>query len=132
MLAVVFFLRPFVNTCWAKIPLRTDHSALQWLRRTPRPVGQQARWLTTIEEFDFDIQHRAGRTHANADAMSRRPHCIDVIRTLPSASAQPSNLPDGWTRETLCSEQRNDSDLGWVLTKLLLSDQSPTLEKFGL
>jgi hypothetical protein len=39
--------------------LRTDHAALQWLRRTLEPMAQLARWLTFIELFDFDIQHRA-------------------------------------------------------------------------
>jgi len=53
--------------------LRTDHAALQWLRRTPEPLGQQARWLTFIEMFDFAVVHRAGTKHGNADGLSRRP-----------------------------------------------------------
>ena len=43
------------------------------LRRTPGPVGQQARWLEQMEEYDFIVEHRSGSKHANADAMSRRP-----------------------------------------------------------
>jgi len=53
--------------------IQTDHSALQWLRTTPEPIGQQARWCEIREEFDFQIVHRLGRLHGNADAMSRRP-----------------------------------------------------------
>jgi transposase InsO family protein len=34
---------------------------------------QQARWLETMEEFNFTVEHRAGRLHCNADAMSRIP-----------------------------------------------------------
>jgi len=35
-----------------------------------------ARWLTFIEEFDYEVVHRDGRKHSNADGLSRRagPH----------------------------------------------------------
>src|SRR5208282_1124204 len=58
--------RPFV--------VRTDHSSLQWLRRTPEPMPQQARWLAFIEQFQYSIEHRPGNRHVNADALSRIPH----------------------------------------------------------
>ena len=56
-----------------KFVIRTDHSALQSLRRTPEPIGQQARWQAFIEQFDFEICHRPGTRHLNTDALSRRP-----------------------------------------------------------
>jgi hypothetical protein len=37
------------------------------------PEGQIARWFEILAAYDFEIEHRAGRSHANADAMSRRP-----------------------------------------------------------
>jgi len=49
-----------------------DYAALSWLRRTPEPMPQLARWLTFIEEFDYEIVHRDGKRHANADGLSRR------------------------------------------------------------
>ena len=57
--------------------IRTDHSALTLLRRSPDPIGQQARWLEILEEFNFSIEHRPGARHENADAMSR---CFCKIR----------------------------------------------------
>ena len=33
---------------------------------------QAARWLEFIEEYDFNILHRAGQVHNNCDALSRR------------------------------------------------------------
>ena len=36
-------------------------------------MGQVARWLQIIGEYDFEIIHRAGRSHQNADSLSRRP-----------------------------------------------------------
>ena len=52
--------------------IRTDHAALTWLRRTAEPMPQLARWLTFIEQFDYEIEHRPGAKHGNADGLSRR------------------------------------------------------------
>jgi len=74
LLAVVFYAKMFRQYLLGRqFLIRTDHSALQWLRTTPEPIGQQARWCEILEEFDFQIIHRPGRNHGNADALSRRP-----------------------------------------------------------
>ena len=43
-----------------------------------RPEGQMARWLEELATYDFVIEHRAGRVHNNADALSRRPCSSDL------------------------------------------------------
>ena len=53
--------------------LRTDHGSLTWLRNFKEPEGQLARWLEQLQELDFRIEHRPGRKHINADALSRLP-----------------------------------------------------------
>jgi len=53
--------------------IRTDHAALSWLQRTAEPMPQLTRWLTYIEQYDYEIVHRPGVRHGNADALSRRP-----------------------------------------------------------
>jgi transposase InsO family protein len=74
LLAVVFFTKQFrPYLLGRKFVIRTDHSALRWLKSTPEPIGQQARWLERLEEFDYQIEHRPGKSHNNADALSRRP-----------------------------------------------------------
>ncbi|GFV27577.1 retrovirus-related Pol polyprotein from transposon 412 [Trichonephila clavipes] len=46
--------------------------------------GQVARWIQRLNEYYFDIRHRKGSSHGNADALSRRPcpencrHCSRV------------------------------------------------------
>jgi hypothetical protein len=75
--------------------LRVDHSALSYLRKTPDIMGQAARWLEFIEEYDFRILHRAGQAHNNCDSLSRRPQegdtdsegtaiCQRIARSQPS------------------------------------------------
>lgn len=80
MLALVDALKHF--RCYLlgkKFLVRTDHSALQWLRTFKEPVGQVARWIEQLAEYNFDIVHRAGKQHANADALSRYPSTVVSI-----------------------------------------------------
>ena len=59
-----------------KFILRTDHKALQWLLNWKRPnTSQFCLWKSELEAFDFDIQHRNGVNHGNADALSRYIQC---------------------------------------------------------
>lgn len=74
LLAVVTFIsqfRPYL--LGRKFTLRTDHGSLQWLLNFKDPTGQLARWLEKVQEFDFDIVHRKGTLHSNADGLSRCP-----------------------------------------------------------
>jgi len=74
LLRVVFYSKSFRQYLLGRqFLINTDHSALQWLRTTPELMGQQACWCEILEEFDFQIVHRPGVKHGNADALSRRP-----------------------------------------------------------
>ena len=74
LLGVMFALRIFRHYLLAtNVLLRTDHSALTSLFKSPEPVGQQARWLDTSAEYNFRIEHRAGLSHGNSDSLSRHP-----------------------------------------------------------
>ena len=78
LLAVVHFVKYYRHfLSGAKFLLRTDHAPLRWLRSFKEPDNQLARWLETLEAYDFDLQHRPGIKHGNAGAMSRGPcpHC---------------------------------------------------------
>ena len=57
-----------------KFLVRTDNSALSWLKTQKDPKGILMRWLRIISTYDFDIQHRAGTKHGNADSLSRTSH----------------------------------------------------------
>ena len=130
LLAIVHFLkvyRPYL--LGKKFLLRTDHSALQWLRKTPLPIGQQARWLTVIEEYDFEVQHRPGRNHENADALSRRPYAVNVIRDAELPPGGPLDTPDDWSNATIAAEQEADKELGWVMQKRRESTNAPSHEE---
>ena len=53
--------------------MRTDHAALRWLKSFKEPEGQVARWIEVLDTYDYELIHRPGKKHLNADAMSRGP-----------------------------------------------------------
>ena len=73
LLAVVHFVRHFCPYLYGlKFVIRTDHSSLQWLLNFKEPDGQKARWQKTLSEYEYTIQHRPGKSHGNADGLSRQ------------------------------------------------------------
>jgi hypothetical protein len=56
----------------------TDHAPLLWLMSTVEGLtAQYARWALALQNYDFDVVHRPGPLHQNADALSRSPRLDD-------------------------------------------------------
>ena len=53
--------------------LRTDSTALTWLRKMKDEKSKLARWSCLLGEFSFTIEHCAGKYNELADALSRYP-----------------------------------------------------------
>jgi len=71
LLAVVYGLKQFWQYLLGRhIVIRTDHAAFSWLRRTPEPMPQLARWLAFIKQYDYEVAQRPGKRHGNADGLS--------------------------------------------------------------
>ena len=120
LLAVVVFITYFRQYLLGRpFLLRTDHSALTWLKNFRNPEGQMARWLEKLEEYTFNIQHRAGKTHQNADALSRLPDIQDEI------VGGVNTLFGGKSKEELRALQLTDPDLKLVV-KAKESNKRPT------
>ena len=74
LLAIILSLKQFHHYLYGtQFLVRTDHGALTWLLRFKNPEGQMARWLEMLNTYNFDIQHRPGKLHGNADGLPRRP-----------------------------------------------------------
>lgn len=72
LLAAVYFTKHFrLYLLGQPFILRTDQDSLTWLKNFKEPDGQLARWLEHLQQFNFEIIHRPGRQHQNADALSR-------------------------------------------------------------
>ncbi|KAI4905005.1 hypothetical protein NFI96_003630 [Prochilodus magdalenae] len=122
LLAVVAGLKRFRPYLYGTpFTLRTDHASLTWLMHFKEPEGQMARWLTTLQEYQFQIVHREGKKHNNADALSRRPcseqtcrYCERLeSRVEPQASCARVQraLATPWSPGELRTAQEEDAEL---------------------
>ncbi|KAK3108932.1 hypothetical protein FSP39_019065 [Pinctada imbricata] len=74
LLAVVAIVKQFHHYLYGRrFLVRSDHGALRWIMNFKKPEGQVARWIEVLSTYDFQVEHRQGRVHNNADALSRRP-----------------------------------------------------------
>lgn len=132
LLAFVTFAKKFRQyLLGARFLVRTDHAALQWLKRTPEPIGQQARWLETLEEYEYTLEHRPGSRHGNADALSRReessePGVADTpaIATITHSEPDVEQNPISWPEV-----QKSDADLHLVYELVQSGSTQPPEEE---
>ncbi|CAI5933361.1 unnamed protein product [Closterium sp. NIES-65] len=82
-LAAVWAVKHFrVYLQGRKFTLITDHQPLQWLMTHQGLTGRNARWAVTLQEYDFKIRHRPGKTLQHVDGLSRNPPAAEPVHTL--------------------------------------------------
>ena len=73
-LAVVWAVDHFCHYLLGKrFALITDHQALQWLFKKPEPSGIFARWIMSLQEYQFTIVYKKGTKNSNVNTLSRIP-----------------------------------------------------------
>lgn len=111
--------------------LRTDHAALKWLLQFKNPEGQVARWIEQLQEYDFKTEHRSGKTHGNADALSRRPcsedckHCVKQECNEVTLKLTRTNPLSLWENDAMREAQEKDDDLRHIITWKKRGDVKP-------
>ena len=111
-LGVIFGIKKFEPYLYGrKFILYTDHHSLKWLMNISDCTGRLARWSLRIQQHDFEIRHRPGTQHGNADALSRRSYDLPV----PTLSAY--DIP-GVPTARIRDAQRRDPDLADLITYL--------------
>jgi hypothetical protein len=66
--------------------LMTDHSGLRYLFDQPKLNVRQARWMTLLSDFDFEIKHIKGKENRVVDSLSR------IMKVVHLASVSTSEL----------------------------------------
>jgi hypothetical protein len=143
LLAIVTFLKKFRPYLLGRhFQVRSDHGSLTWLRNFKEPEGQLARWLEQLQEFDFDIIHRPGCLHKNADALSRIPckqcgrheinHTNDPepVRIITGAVMGNQHL-EGVSNKELQAAQEEDALIGDILRAVREERGSADLKLHG-
>ena len=101
LLAVVTFVKHFRHYLLGRhFKVRSDHGSLRWLTTWKDLDSMPARWMARLSLFDFDLEHRKGTAHGNADGLSRhplvpckkaciRPDCPDCTRIIEPVGPSP-------------------------------------------
>jgi hypothetical protein len=114
MLACVWAVKSFRHYLHGiSFQICTDHQPLTWLMRTAELQGKHARWAMLLQEYDFQIVHRPGLQHQNADVLSRFPSPSTYDPTgacLDSEQCSPPSPASLLARVAVCLQTRQAVD----------------------
>ena len=57
----------------------TDYQPLKWLMNVKDPSSRLMRWQMQLEEYEYKIQYKKGKSNLNADTLSRNP--VNFVET---------------------------------------------------
>ena len=81
-LAIIWATRKFKPYLYGtKFTLITDHMPLTFIK-TSTKNSKILRWRLELEEFDYDIQFRTGKSNVVADGLSRKPENVTLFSTV--------------------------------------------------
>ena len=75
-----------------KFTVYTDHQALKWLHSVKDTSTRLGRWAIQLQEYQYDVVHKQGRVHLNADALSRRTYDTSLIEVMEDISVNSVTL----------------------------------------
>ncbi|GFX51844.1 retrovirus-related Pol polyprotein from transposon 17.6 [Trichonephila clavipes] len=98
----------------------TDCSTFQKTMQKKDLITRIARWVLQLEEFDYEIEHRAGSRMKHVDALSRYPVMIRILNSTICRSTK-------WTPFELLvgTKMRNKEDI--LIKDLLLEEMAKEL-----
>ena len=133
LLAVITALKHFHNYLYGQqILVRTDNSAVSWIRTLKVPTGQVARWLQELNTYNIEVVHRSGRSHRNADALSRMPcksckHQQGLQEKFEMEDGnQEESIPQEGVRAMTRSEAKNKQNAELTENQIELDGWDPT------
>ena len=132
LLAVVVFTNKFRSYLLGKpFRLRTDHGSLLWLHNFKEPEGQLARWIEKLQAFDYEILHRPGNRHSNADSLSRitcnQRKC--PVHSAGEIAVTPVYSPGARLDKDVSRLQLSDLEIGPVLKRYMEGRGQPEAEQ---
>lgn len=81
-LAIIYGVTQFRPYLFGRrFTIYTDHQPLKWLFNLKEPNAKLMRWKLKLEEYDYNIEYKPGKTNLNADALSRQPIIETYLNT---------------------------------------------------
>jgi hypothetical protein len=75
-----------------KFKIVSDHAALKWLFGLRDPSSRLMRWTLKLSEYDYEVVHKPGVLHKNADGLSRKVRRIECTPIVDMKSAQEGDI----------------------------------------
>lgn len=95
----------------------TDSSALKGLNSTKNLQGKLGRWALLLGEMNFEVVHRQGRLHGNADGLSRHPGAEKPPDLSDTELAEVWSIIRTRANQDSCWQEENyTSEPGWDVT----------------
>lgn len=89
MLAVIFGVSHFKQYLYGKhFTIYCDQASLSYALQVKDPTSRIARWVMTLEQYDYKIIHKPGKLNVTADYLSRN------VEEINNISIQTQFLPD--------------------------------------
>ena len=98
--------------------LVTDHDALRYINSFKDSNMRLLNWSLNMQDFSFDVVHKPGKKHANADALTRMPVAYVSSVSLNSSSILPNSK---LTLDAIKSAQRVDKEFSGLYLYLSMN-----------
>lgn len=94
MLAIIWALQNLRNYLYgtAKIKILTDHQPLTHALSNKNSNSKLRRWKAILEEYNYELQYKPGKSNIVADALSRAPQVNTMTLTQHSDNSSSENL----------------------------------------
>ena len=105
-LAVVAAVKEFYLYLYGhEFTLVTDHNPLVTLTNLKDATGHLARWIMYLQQFNYSFVYRPGKSHTNADSLSRSGPTLQLIasiaNTLPQVNVKARQQEDKEIADTI-------------------------------
>lgn len=97
MLAIIWALKSLRNYLYgsAKVKIFTDHQPLTYALSNKNNNSKMKRWKAILEEYNYELKYKPGKTNVVADGLSRPPQQDQINSLTPtqhSDESSPQNL----------------------------------------
>ena len=134
-LAVVCAVKEFFPYLYGRpFILLTDHNPLTSLRGLSDVGGRLTCWVLFLQQFDMTIQYQSGKSHGNAEGMSRRQHPLNDTKQSPVIPEEVSinGIELMGNLDALRQEQANDTFIKGILQAIQNGEKlAPAIQRWG-